>query len=99
VRAKAASKDGEMHEFHPTSNAKIEGLLIPNYDKCIETVREAAKLVPELRYLGWDVYITEDGCGLIEANVFPGHDLYQLPGQLDNNQGVLPHFKKHIDIL
>lgn len=93
------SKNGEQYQFHPLTKAEIRGLVIPNYQKCCQLVKDAAMMVPELGYLGWDVYITNESCGLIEANEFPGHDLYQLPGQLVNNEGVLPYFKKYIDFI
>jgi len=99
VRCKAATKSGEMHDAHPLTQVQIKGFQIPNYEECVRVVKEAAALVPQLGYLGWDVYIKDDGCGLIEANEFPGHDLYQLPGQLVNNQGVKPHFKKFIKVI
>ena len=99
VKSKATTKMGNLFDKHPTTNIEILGLEIPNYDKCIELVKKAASMIPEIGYIGWDVYVTEDGAALIEANHFPGHDLYQLPGQIENNTGLLPHFKEYINFL
>ncbi len=35
--------------------------------------------MPKMRYVGWDICITEKGFAVIEANEYPGNDLYQIP--------------------
>jgi len=44
-----------------------------------------------LRYLGWDVAITENGCELIEANSSQGCNGMQLDGV-----GKYPYLKQFI---
>lgn len=67
--------------FHPVTNEKIPGFQIPFWEETLAMVKEAARLHPQNRSIGWDVAITEKGTGLIEGN----HDwcklLWQLPVQ------------------
>ena len=56
------------------------GYKIPNWEKVIETVTEAAKVVPQCRYIGWDVAILNDDVELIEGNHNPDHDLLEFVG-------------------
>ncbi len=66
--------------FHPSTGEKVIGLQIPNWDKVIDTVKQAAMLPGHLRYIGWDVAVTEDGCELIEANLGQGSNGMQQDG-------------------
>lgn len=66
-------KNKNRHIVHPDSGKQIIGFHIPYWEKVIKTVSEAALRFPEMRYIGWDVAITEDyNIALIEGN--PGAD-------------------------
>ena len=66
-------KNGTRHVVHPDSGKQIVGFQVPIWDKVAETVKEAALVVPQIRYVGWDVVITEDyEVALVEGN--PGAD-------------------------
>ena len=43
-------------------------------------VEAAARKVPTLRLVGWDVAILEDGPELIEGNTKPGENLLEAQG-------------------
>lgn len=91
----AINKEGKIFEKHPTTNEKIEGFQIPFFEEAKNMVKEAATLSENVRYVGWDVAITENGPTLVEGNQFPGHDIYQVAEKLDENSvGVWPEFKK-----
>lgn len=53
---------------HPESGQVFPGLVIPHWEEAKELVIRAAREVPEMRYIGWDVAVTEDGVCLIEGN-------------------------------
>lgn len=89
----AIDKNGNRYKVHPTSNIKLIGYQIPNWDKVIETTIKAHNLIPELGYIGWDVYVTEEGAGFIEGNEYPGHVLYKELRQEDGT-GILPVLKE-----
>jgi hypothetical protein len=44
------------------------GRELPGVAACVECCRKAALLVPEMRYIGWDVAITDKGPVIVEAN-------------------------------
>ena len=64
------------------------------WKEIVELCEEAAKVIPEIGYIGWDVCVGEKYPFLIEGNEFPGHDLYQLPPHRSSNEGLLPMFKR-----
>lgn len=66
--------------FHPGSNKKMIGMEIPNWDKLKEMITEAGTMTGDIRYVGWDVAITEEGCELIEGNSNQGCNGMQLDG-------------------
>ncbi len=94
ISSPAADKDGIIYETHPQSGTSIAGFQIPHYEKAVETVKKAAYVVPEMRILGWDVAIDENGPLLIEANHYPGHDIYQLKPNVPTKVGFKPVFDK-----
>ena len=83
-----------IYEKHPVSGITIKGYKIPNWDKVVEFTEKAAKEIPEMGYVGWDVSQNDKGPYLIEANEYPGHDIYQLPPHRTNGIGLLPTFEK-----
>ena len=44
------------------------GRKLPGVAACVECCRKAALFVPEMRYIGWDVAITDKGPVIVEAN-------------------------------
>lgn len=70
VTAAGENLCGERFAFHPTTNTKIVGAKLPNWDKLISLVCEAAAEAP-IAYIGWDVAIRENDCAIVEANYRP----------------------------
>lgn len=94
----AVNKEGKMFSKHPLSGTPINGFEIPYFKEAKEMVIKAAKKSKNVRYVGWDVAITEKGPTLVEGNQYPGHDIYQVAEKLDeNSMGVWPQFKKAIE--
>lgn len=71
--------DDSMKVFdrHPATGFVFKGARIPHVDKAIELVKSAARLIPEMRWVGWDVAITQDGAAIIEGNNYPSIGLHQ----------------------
>ncbi|MGE0294528.1 MAG: sugar-transfer associated ATP-grasp domain-containing protein [Hyphomonadaceae bacterium] len=57
---------------HPDTGAQIEGVVIPRWQKLLSEMEEVCRRIPYLRYIGWDIVVTENGSKLIEGNHFPG---------------------------
>lgn len=73
VSTTGIDKNNDRHVVHPDSGKKIVGFQVPMWDQVIDTVTRAANVVPDVRYIGWDVVITEDyRVALVEGN--PGAD-------------------------
>lgn len=94
VTAYALDKEKNVYEVHPSTGTPIPGFHFPDWEQAKLLVERAARLIPEVGYVGWDVCFTPDGPCLIEGNPFPGHDVYQLPAQTPDKVGVLPRFRQ-----
>lgn len=96
IEYNALDKVHNLYEYHPITNTKIIGFKIPMWEDVIKIVKKAGKVIPEVRLVGWDIGISDKGPVIVEANDFPGHDIYQLPPHRTNGIGVLPEFEKAI---
>lgn len=56
----------------PATGIKLRGFKVPYYDKVEDFVKQLSHVLPEARYVGWDVAITPDGLAVIEGNTLPG---------------------------
>lgn len=84
-------RDFKRYVVHPDSLKPIVGFKIPFWSEVLETVKKAAKVVPEVRYVGWDVAVGENGqIIMIEGNKTPDQDGMQVPDQV----GKWPMYKK-----
>ncbi len=93
----AIDRDDNIFYEHPISKIKIVGYEIPNYDKAINLVKECAKKIPEVKYVGWDVAITDKDAVIIEGNCFPG--VYQIkPSFVEDKVGLIPIFEDAMKI-
>ena len=97
IEYNALDKKHNLYEKHPQSGTKFIGFKIPLWDEVFKLIKEAGKVVPEVKFLGWDIAISKNGPMLVEINDFPGHDIYQLPPHRTNGIGVLPDFEKVIN--
>lgn len=93
----AIDRDDNIFYEHPISKINIVGYEIPNYDKAIDLVKECSKKIPEVKYVGWDVAITDSDAVIIEGNCFPG--VYQIkPSFVKEKVGLIPIFEKAMKI-
>ena len=87
-------KNLKRYIFHPVSGKQIVGFKVPFWGKVKETVRQAAQVVPTVRYVGWDIAIGKQGeIILVEGNAAADPDLSQMPDQI----GKWPLFKEAIN--
>ena len=97
VLAPAIDQADNYFEKHPITNEKIVGFEVPLFKEAVELVKEAALVVPDMAYVGWDVAIGENKPILVEGNWFPG--VFQMkPSFKENKDGILPLYKKYMDI-
>lgn len=90
-------KDGNSYEVHPMTGSQITGLKLPFWDESMQICLKAARVVPQTGYVGWDVAVTPDEPLLVEGNIFPGHDILQMPPHVPDKIGMLPRFREFVE--
>lgn len=78
-RPAISKKELMTYEYHPETKCRIKGFKIPCWNEAVRIAREASKIVPEVRTVGWDIAITKNGAELIEGNDNWNKDSFQLP--------------------
>lgn len=97
VYAEAIDQMDNKYYKHPISNETIVGFKVPMFKEAVDMVKEAAKVVPEMGYIGWDVAISEDGPVLVEGNCYPG--VFQVkPSLVEKKEGIIPKYNKVMQI-
>ncbi len=93
----AADKAGHVYENHPMTGVQFRGFQVPYFEEAKAMCLEAMRVVPQLRYVAWDVAITPDGPCFIEGNSFPSHAVPQFSAHYPDGMGILTEFRKYID--
>lgn len=58
----------EMFECHPDTGIRLKGFQIPRWSEALELAKKIAHRVPTVRYVGWDLALTDRGWVIIEGN-------------------------------
>lgn len=93
-----ADKKGNRFEKHPMTGVTIPGFQIPFWQEAASMCLAAMRVVPEVRFVAWDVAITETGPVFIEGNSFPSHAIPQFAAHFPDGIGILPRFAEFIDL-
>lgn len=97
VYVPAIDEVGRVYYEHPKTHEKIVGFKVPDFDKVFAFVDKLSKRVPTIRYVGWDIVITENNICVIEGNEYPG--VFQVKPSISGiKTGDLPKFKKYMDL-
>lgn len=60
---------GEVIEVHPDTDIPLVGFQIPKWDELLKLVKELPTVLPEQKYVGWDLALSETkGWVLVEGN-------------------------------
>lgn len=90
-------QNDNIYEIHPISKEQLLGFKVPQFDEAVKLVLEASKEVKEVKYIGWDVAISQDGPVIIEGNCYPG--VFQIKPRFSKDKiGILPKYKKIMNI-
>lgn len=71
IMAPGMDVDANQYIFHPDTGVQIVGYQLPEWDKAVQTARDMARLIPEMRVVGWDLAYTSNGWVLVEGNSHP----------------------------
>ena len=93
-----ADKLGNTFTEHPITGTPIIGFKIPFFQEACDMCLKAAQKVPQMRFVAWDVAITEKGPVFIEGNSFPSHAVPQFAAHYPDGIGIMREFREFIDI-
>lgn len=93
-----ADKKGNTYTHHPMTGTPIIGFEIPFFEEAKAMCLKAAQKVPQMRFVAWDVAITEKGPVFIEGNSFPSHAVPQFAAHYPDGIGIMREFRQFIDI-
>lgn len=78
---------GHIVEAHPTTGTRFLGHQLPHVPEALAFAETLAKKVPQYRYIGWDIALTETGVDLIELNTYAAYDMSQCYYQNASHRG------------
>lgn len=97
IAGPAVAKDGTIHWHHPLTGHSIEGFQLPMWDRATALVDAAAKVIPNVRYIGWDVGLTQAGPVIMEGNHDPGtYSMVQRSIYRDRKGGIRSSFARFL---
>ena len=83
-----------IYDEHPLTKEKLIGFKVPMFKQALELCKKAALVEPHVRYVGWDVAITDKGPIMVEGNQLPGYDMAQNYYASGVDHGLLPKFEE-----
>lgn len=97
VYVPAIDEKGNIFETHPITKKKIVGFKIPKYNEILPLMKKVCKIVPTIRYIGWDIVVTNDNLVILEGNQYPG--VFQVKPSISGiKTGDLEKYRKYMDI-
>lgn len=94
VNSMACDNLNHHYSLHPTSNCKIVGFDLPQWNEAIAMVKEMAKLCGGATVIAWDLAYSKNGWLVIEGNDVGEPYLLQAPLQV----GVQSTYIKLLDL-
>ena len=64
----ACDESGNIYDTHPDSKEQIVGIRVPFWEEAKRLVEILAGIIPSVRYVGWDLALTDNGWVMIEGN-------------------------------
>ena len=82
-------KFGNTYICHPDSHIKYKGYQIPKWDELLDLAKKLANILPNGKYVGWDLALTDDSWVMVEGN----WGKLRIP-QMNDKKGLRAEFKK-----
>ncbi|MBR2064824.1 MAG: hypothetical protein IJ971_09045 [Bacteroidales bacterium] len=90
--------DGNEYVLHPDSQKSIKGFVIPHWDDIVSTCLEAVRVIPDLRFAGWDCVVLPDGrIDILEGNHGPDVDVMQSPLKVGIRSDIKDRLKSYFN--
>jgi len=93
-----ADKAGNTYETHPITGTPIVGFEVPYFKEAVDMCLHAAQVVPQMRFIAWDVAVTNSGPCFIEGNSYPSHAVPQFAAHYPDGVGIMREFREFLDI-
>ena len=91
-----ADKAGNTYDTHPTTGTPIIGFTVPYFKEAMDMCLRAAQKVPQMRFIAWDVAVTNDRPLLYRGQLLPQPRRAAvrgaLPGRDRDHEGVSGSF-------
>ena len=81
---------GGVYADHPASGTTFKGYQLPDWAALQALVREAAAVVPEIHFIGWDLAHTDKGWVMVEGN----ENCYIIAKQMIDDKGLRSTFER-----
>lgn len=94
VVSKGTDKKANRYIRHPDTGAQIVGFKIPRWNEALNLVSELSRVLPEQRFIGWDLALTDGGWAVVEGNA--RSEFY--PQELANGEGYLREMERLIEM-
>lgn len=62
---------GDRYVYHPDTGVQFVGFNVPRWDEVKEMVQKLANVLPQVRFVGWDLAYTDRGWVFVEGNAQP----------------------------
>lgn len=82
LRKIGQDKFGNRYLKHPLGIVLFENFRIPFWDETLKLGKDSAKIFQEIKLIGWDIAITNDGPYLLEAKRLSDFYLSQSQGDV-----------------
>lgn len=76
----------DVYKTHPDTGCPIEGFRIPDWESMKSTALRLARMFPYVRFIAWDMLMTDEGVCVVEANASSGVNIIQLWGPQKNGE-------------
>lgn len=83
-----------IHE-HPDTKIRIEGTVIPHWTSVKDSIMEIASKHDYLKYVGWDIVVTQEGIKIIEGNNYSDVNILQIHQPLLEDERVRRFYQHH----
>ena len=93
-----ADKQGNTFTHHPITGTPIIGFEVPFFEEAKALSLRAAQKIPQMRFIAWDIAITEKGPCFIEGNSFPSHAVPQFAAHYPDSIGIMREFREFMEI-
>lgn len=89
-----SDKTISTYTCHPDTGFNLIGFKVPYFKKAVNLCLKAADVEKHVRYVGWDIAISEKGPIIVEGNPLPGYDMPQNYFVTNKDEGLKPTFER-----